>query len=77
MPQAFWKVVVVLGPGQGPADVTASTPVLAAVMPNVEGIESDPWIKYRTTLADVERRSGYHLLGTVPEAVRSELERFR
>jgi len=46
VPQACWKVVVVLGPGQGPADVTPTTPVIAVVMPNVEGIESDLWIKY-------------------------------
>jgi endonuclease G len=74
VPDAFWKVVVVLGPGQGAADVTPSTPVIAVVMPNVDGIASKPWASYRTTLAEVERRSGYRLLGAVPEAVRSALE---
>lgn len=74
VPDAFWKVVVVLAPGEAAADVTSKTPVIAVVMPNVEGILNDPWAKYRSTLADVERRSGYRFLTALPESVHSALQ---
>jgi endonuclease G, mitochondrial len=74
VPVAFWKVVVVLAPGQGAEDVTPETRVVAVVMPNVDGIADAPWARYRVSVADVERRSGYRLLGRVPEAVRAALE---
>lgn len=56
---AGWKVAVVLAPGQGSEAVTPSTRVLAAIMPNVDGIAGQPWATYRTSIADVEQRSGY------------------
>jgi endonuclease G len=74
VPVAFWKVVVVLGEGQAADDVTPETRVLSAIMPNAEGIGDAPWTRYRATVAEVERRSGYRLLGRVPEAVRAVLE---
>ena len=74
VPASFWKVAVVLAPGQGAFDVTASTPVLAAIMPNVEGIADEPWTRYRSTVAEIERQTGYRLLGRVPEKARAALE---
>lgn len=74
IPDAFWKVAVVLPPGASAADVTANTPVMAAVMPNREGISHEKWATYRTTLGDVERRAGWSLLGEVAPAIRASLE---
>jgi endonuclease G len=73
VPTAFWKVVVVLPAGAGPEAVDQSTRVLAAIMPNEEHV-SGRWMTYATTLGEVEARSGYRLLGRVPEAVRVRLE---
>jgi endonuclease G len=61
VPVAFWKVAVVLAPGAGPEAVTRSTPVLAAIMPNRDGVHADGWRRYETTLADVERMAGYRV----------------
>lgn len=74
VPTAFWKVVVVTAPGDGPNEVTARTRVIAAIMPNVEA-PAARWETYQVSLAEVERRSGYQLLGRVSEAVRAELAR--
>jgi endonuclease G len=74
VPEAFFKIVVVLDRGQGPADVSPSTRVIAVVMPNVTGILDEPWGKYRTSIASIERLSGYHFLGNVPEETRRVLE---
>jgi endonuclease G len=73
VPHAFWKVAVVLPPNATAGDVAAESPVVAAIMPNVEGIASDGWIKYRTTLAAIERRIGYHALSRVRAEVLSAL----
>ena len=74
VPEAFFKIVVVLERGQGAADVTAATQVIAVMMPNVTGIMDQPWWRYRTSVAEIERRTGYHFLDRVPEDVRRALE---
>lgn len=74
VPDGFWKVVVVMVPGETAADVTSATRLYAVVMPNTDAPRGKTWVDYRTTIADVERRSGYELLGRVPELVRETLE---
>ncbi len=73
VPEACFKIVVVLERGQGAADVTASTRVIAVIMPNVTGILDQPWGQYRTTVSEVERRTGYTFFPRVPEPVRRAL----
>lgn len=73
IPAFFWKVAVVVCGTCGPEAVDASTPVMAVVMPNEEHVASR-WMTYQTTLAEVERRSGYQLLSKVPAPVRIHLE---
>ncbi|WP_437969837.1 DNA/RNA non-specific endonuclease [Sorangium sp. So ce260] len=74
VPEAFFKVAVVLEPGQGPDDIGPSTRVIAAVMPNDTGILDEGWGQYRTTVDEIERRAGYDLLTALPEAVQRALE---
>jgi endonuclease G len=74
VPEAFFKIVVVLDPGQGPLDVSASSRVIAVIMPNVTGILDQPWRQYRTSVGEIERRTGYHFLDRVPEAARHVME---
>ena len=62
--------------GHGAADVTATTPVLAAVMPNSEHVERG-WQTYQVTLGEVERRSGYPLRLQRPLWQRCERGRWR
>ncbi|HEU4406585.1 MAG TPA: DNA/RNA non-specific endonuclease [Polyangiaceae bacterium] len=74
VPEAFFKVVAVLERGQGAADVGPGTRVIAVRMPNVKGISSDEWRRYRTRVDDVEKASGYDLLSDVAEATQAAIE---
>src|SRR5262249_48822810 len=74
VPDFGFKIVVVLDRGQGLADVTASTRVIAVIMPNVKGILDEPWGQYRTSVADVEKRSAHTFLTAVPGAIKKALE---
>lgn len=74
VPEAFWKVVVVQAEGEGPADIRDDTAVLAAVMPNVEGIVHIRWEEYAATVRAVQKRARLRLFSRVPEAHRRELE---
>jgi endonuclease G len=73
VPDAVFKIVVVLAPGQGPRDVTAETRVISVLIPNVTGIASDGWGKYRTSLEAVERASGFAFLTDVAPGVHTAL----
>ncbi|AUX21260.1 DNA/RNA non-specific endonuclease [Sorangium cellulosum] len=74
VPAAYFKIAVVLEPGQGAADIGPSTRVIAAVMPNETGILDEGWEQYRTTVDDIERRAGYDFLTAVPEATQRVIE---
>jgi endonuclease G len=73
VPDAFFKIVVVLDRGQDAASVTAATRVIAVIMPNAEGIRDEPWWRYRTSVAEIERRTGLRFFGALPEDVRAAL----
>ncbi len=66
VPGAFFKVAVVLEPGQGPDDIGPATRVIAVVMPNETGILDQGWGQYRTTVDEIERRAGYDLADRPP-----------
>ena len=74
VPDAFFKIVVVVDRGQGAPAVNESTRVIAVIMPNTTGIMDSGWATYRTTVDDVERRTGYEFLSAVPEAVQRVVE---
>ncbi|WP_437804182.1 DNA/RNA non-specific endonuclease [Sorangium sp. So ce693] len=74
VPDAFFKVAVVLDPGQGPDDIGPATRVIAVVMPNEAGILDQGWGQYRTTVDEIEGRAGYDLMTALPEAVQRTLE---
>jgi endonuclease G, mitochondrial len=74
VPDAFFKIAVVLEPGQGPEDIGPATRVIAVVMPNETGILEQGWGQYRTTVDEIERRAGYDFLTALPEAAQRTLE---
>jgi endonuclease G len=75
VPDAFFKIVVVLGPGEAASDVHASTRVIAVIMPNTSEVPDASWAAYRTTVREVERRTGYDFLTRVPEPIQQVIER--
>jgi endonuclease G len=74
VPEAFFKIAVVLDRGQGARDVSSSTRVIAVIMPNAAGLRDEGWARYRTTVDAIERRAGYDFLTAVPEAVQQAIE---
>jgi endonuclease G len=74
VPDAFFKIVVVLDEGQGPRDVSAKARVIAVIMPNADGIRDDPWHGYRTSVRAIEDRTGFRFFSRVPGRVRRALE---
>lgn len=74
VPDAFFKIVVVLGKGQRAGDVDDQARVIAVMMPNTTGIMANDWGQYRTTVDEIEKRTGYDFLTRVPEAVQTVLE---
>jgi endonuclease G len=74
VPKSTWKIVVVLERGQGAADVTSSTEVIAVNMPNVTGIIHDDWRPYKTTVAEIERLTGYSFFSALPADVQRALK---
>ena len=74
VPTACFKVAVIVGRGEDARHVTEETPVIAVVMPNKEGIIGEGWEGYRSTVDEIERRTGYELLSRVPEDVQKVIE---
>jgi len=77
VPSHTWKVITVLdAPGQGPADVTFSTRVIAVIMPNDDSLIalSAPWRNYRVTARDVEQRTGLSFMSAVPQSIQDVIE---
>jgi endonuclease G len=74
VPGSFFKIAVVLDKGQGAGDVGAGARVIAVIMPNATGILDEGWGRYRTTVDEIERRTGYDFLTAVPEGVEREIE---
>ncbi|MBS2026166.1 MAG: DNA/RNA non-specific endonuclease [Deltaproteobacteria bacterium] len=76
VPASVYKVVVVLDQvGQGPADVTSSTRVLAVNIPNDASVTlSSPWQSYLVSVRSLESATGLDFLSEVPRAVQDVVE---
>jgi len=77
VPDKTFKVAVVLDAvGQGPANVTTSTRVIAVMMPNSNSLIglSDPWRNFRVSVDDIEAATGDDFLSDVDPAVQAVIE---
>jgi endonuclease G, mitochondrial len=77
VPDMTFKVIVVLDSvGQGVADVTTSTRVIAVLMPNENALISKgaDWHTYRVSVDAIEAMTGYDLLSDVPTAIQAVIE---
>lgn len=74
VPSHCFKIIVVLESGQGVKDVNENTTVLAAIMPNVEGIKGEQWRQYQTTVDEIEQRTGFDFLTAVPKKIQDVIE---
>lgn len=77
IPNSTYKIAVITPPGTGlEADGTLppNSTVLAVNMPNVIGILGDGFEKYLTTVAALERATGYDFLALLAERVQCRVE---
>ncbi|MGI8545358.1 MAG: Ig-like domain-containing protein [Aridibacter sp.] len=75
VPAFTWKVFIILPSGDNDVSrVTTETRTIAVIMPNVQGIRSDNWRKYLTTVDDVEALTGYDFFSNVPVDIQAVIE---
>ena len=71
IPTNFWKIVIAVPSG---TDINKDTRIIAADMPNVDGIEEKNWRDYKTTVRQIEQKTGYNFLNVLSTDVQSALE---
>ncbi|MDQ5845870.1 MAG: DNA/RNA non-specific endonuclease, partial [Acidobacteriota bacterium] len=76
VPAQTWKVALIMPKASGDdiARVDCSTRTLAVIMPNVQGIRTNPWENYITTVDAVEALTGYDFFSNLPDAVENCVE---
>jgi endonuclease G len=75
IPEITWKVVVVLEDEENDLQrINEDTRVIAIIMPNSEGIKRHGWRRYRVTVDEIEKRTGYNLLSALPEDLQRRLQ---
>jgi len=57
VPDAYWKIAVFVPAGTAIDPATAR--IEAVLMPNIDGIYEDHWYDYKSTVAEIEQRTGY------------------
>jgi endonuclease G, mitochondrial len=72
VPAITWKVILVLDkPNSGVAGVNPTTRTIAVIIPNKQGVKSDPWQQYLTSVKEVENLTGYKFFTSVPADIRA------
>jgi endonuclease G, mitochondrial len=74
IPTNFWKIVVVLPNKSDVLSINKDTRVIAVDMPNVNGIGERNWKDYKTTVRQIEQKTGYNFLSNIPQNVQDEIE---
>lgn len=75
VPAVTWKVILVLDkPNSGVAGVDKNTRTIAVIIPNKQGIKSNPWQQYITSVTDVEKLTGYKFFTNVPANIREVID---
>ncbi|GAB3991905.1 DNA/RNA non-specific endonuclease [Spirosoma daeguense] len=75
VPAALWKVIVVLPVGSNDLSrITAQTRVIAVWMPNTNASGDAKWSNFRTSIDEIEAKTGLDLLSNVPSSIQQSLE---
>jgi endonuclease G len=71
VPKKLWKVIVVLQ--RADAEPRRNTRVIAVIMPNNQSVNFE-WAKYRVSVKEVEKLTGYTFFPAVPAEVAAALK---
>ena len=74
IPEKTWKIAVAVPAGKGLDAINKNTRVIAVDMPNVKGIKNADWQLYRTSVKDLERKTGYDFFSNLPKDLQNSLE---
>jgi DNA/RNA endonuclease G (NUC1) len=75
VPSSTWKVALVLPQGTNDLSrVNCSSRTIAIRMPNTQGIRSNPWESFLTTVDALETLTGYDFFSNLPPAVQACVE---
>lgn len=74
VPTNCWKIILVLPEGRDVSQTDKNARVIAVDMPNTNGIGSDTWEKYTTTVRDIEQKTGYNFFTQLPRDVQDALK---
>jgi endonuclease G len=75
VPASLWKIIVVLPIGQNDvARINENTRVIAVNIPNDNSVGADSWRKYRVSVDEVERLTGYDFLSNVSPDIQRVIE---
>lgn len=74
IPTNCWKIVVLLPKGTVPDQIDERTRIIAVDMPNNDGIEEEPWDKYKTTIRAIEEKTGLDFFVAMPRELQDRIE---
>ncbi len=74
VPTNCWKIIVLLPSGLSIDKISQRTRVIAVDIPNIEGIENDRWENYKTTIRDIEKKTGYDFFASMQRDLQNTLE---
>lgn len=74
VPSNAWKIAVAVPAGADVSTLDANARVIAVDMPNVKGIKNADWQTYRTTVRDIEQKTGYNFFSNLAPELQEKLE---
>ncbi len=75
VPGYTWKVIMVLPSGDNDVSrVDENTRLIAVILPNRQGLRTDPWQKYIATVDQVEALTGYDFFSNVSPEIQAVIE---
>ena len=75
VPSQTWKIILVLPQGANDLSrISATTRVIAVLMPNTQACSSNPWGYYRVSVDSIESLTGFDFFSNLPANVQAALE---
>jgi len=66
IPESTWKIIVAIERGKAYPEGQEKAQVFALILPNHEGIMHDRWQDHRTSVSEIEKKTGYHFFPNAP-----------
>jgi len=74
IPDSCFKIAVVLKKGEGLSAINNMTRIEAVMIPNKDGVRKDDWTKYKTSIDNIEKTTGYNFMDYIPTVVQQQIE---